>query len=198
MGIDYQQFEIDLSRACVAAIDLLASKQSKELFYSVAIYADAFDGDFALYANTEADFKHTLNKYKSDWPDNYQDVKDVVGLKYNCGDWKYCSLYQPEELKECFDEHMEAWRDAIYDLSYVQETLTLDEMQFLQESACKVAISREFDEVLQKLNRTIDFMTLVTDHDEPSLAGLHRLNWYRLFNSLKGFEPVDYFAINSL
>lgn len=189
MVFDFNAFQIDFSEACIDGIRLLASKYNAAPFCAVSVYVDGFDGQFGLYANTEDEFTRTLEKYRVDFPEEYAQAARVKALKYNCGDWAYQSLCHPNDFASCVRTKLEAWSAQVYDLSYRQRALTDEDYLLFDEVACRVALSTAFTHEVKALKRTDDFLLTVSVNDEPPIASIYRLMWYKDKGCLDGFSP---------
>jgi hypothetical protein len=188
--INFDRFEQDFRTASLDCVALLTKNYNALPFYGVCVYADSFDGQFALYANTEAAFANCLQQYRAQWGEKYSNPVEAKKLKYNCGDWEYQTLCQPDNFRSCFERTMKSWCSEIYDLSYPRGGLSGDESDHLQDIACRVALSLASSAELASLNRTHDFSMLVAGHDEPELAAISRLQWFEKHRSLKGFDAT--------
>ncbi|MEZ6056669.1 MAG: DUF4303 domain-containing protein [Planctomycetaceae bacterium] len=189
---DFERFERDFRDACIAGVRLLVERYNSVPFYALCIYSDSFDGCFALYANTHADFEEQLLYYQEKFPDSYHLDDKIKNLKYNCGDWKYQSVGEPpKDFHECISNVLDTWEREVYELSYRRNALTERDYQAFEEIACRIALSSELRSEVERLNRTDDFAVTVSNHDEPSLASIERPRWYSRFGSLNGFDPMD-------
>ena len=185
---DFEQFENDFRRACVLGVRYLADHYNKDPFYAVSVYADEFGGCFALYANTEMEFKKTLAVSQATYPDSYETSADIIAEKFDCGNWLYQSVgAPPEDFYKVVSNFMERWHKEVYDVTYHQSAFSSRNYRAFMEAACRVAMSDELANEMMRLNRTSDFMVTVSDHDGSSLSSLDRIPYYREHGSLDGF-----------
>jgi hypothetical protein len=188
---DFDNFERDFRAASAACLKILVERYNALPYYGLCLYVDSFDGEFALYANTESAFEKVLRYYRAKYGERYSEPEQIKSLKYECGDWEYQTIGRPEDLRACFEQRMRRWSTAVFDLSY-RGGLTHDEYRYFDEAGCRVAMSLAVSAELAELNRTDDFTMLVADHDEPPLAAIDRLKWFEENGSLLGFQPVNY------
>jgi hypothetical protein len=193
MRLDFDSLHASFRRSCLDALGVLIhSYNSISPFYALCVYVDGFDGDFALYANSQKDFDESLAEYRVRWPDDFQQPDEVIDLKYNCGDWKFSTLWSPPDFCASF-EPMSKWRDQVHALCYEAASSPPDSYYHrLEEIGCSVAIDLKHSAPLAELNRTSDFEILVAGHDEPSIVGIERLKWFIRHGSLTDFEPMRY------
>lgn len=190
--LDFDSFERDFRAASAECLKLLTDRYNALPYYGLCLYVDSFDGQFALYANTESAFAKVLRHCHAEYGERYSDPEHIKSLKYECGDWEYQTIGQPEDLRACFEQRMRRWHSIVYDLSYNGGGLTHDEYRYFDEAGCRVAVSLADSAELAQLNRTDDFTMLVADHDEPPLAAVYRLKWFKENGSLLGFQPMHH------
>ncbi len=191
---EFDRFERDFHTASAESVKLLAERYGALPFYAICVYVDSFDGEFALYANTNAHFEKILRYYRrlSDWADRCANPDIMKSMKYNCGNFEYQTIGCPEDFRACFEKTMEPWSSVVHDISYNRGGLTTEDYRRFDELACRVAISLASSEEVALLKRTDDFMMLVASAEEWPLAAVHRLKWFEEYGSLKGFQPSHY------
>jgi hypothetical protein len=192
LSFDFDAFESGFRDACLEGVRLIARQYNRTAFYAICVYADGFDGEFGLYANTENHFSQTLQEYKAAYPESYSTAIKVKDLKYDCGDWAFQSLGLPDDFAECVSLRIREWSSQVYDLSYNKRALTTKHYQLFDEIACRIATSPELTNDSAALQKTKDFLVTVSGHDEPAPASIYRPMWYAEKGSLEGFDPYVY------
>ena len=138
-------------------------------FYAFAFDCNAEYGEINLCLNTEEDFSTTLERYRTEYPDRYQNAEYVRDLRYNTGDWEH----------QCFDTlhvftHEEL--DAIF--RSMPEDDDLSWQRFVEHLLMLFTEAlRDFTqtEAYRNIPKTPSFMAFCIDHDEDVDAALERM-----------------------
>lgn len=202
MSIDWDELEDRLYELSVAEIKRFAARHRKEKFYGFAFVCNSAYGTVALYLNTPeflrtaANGSHLSPEIREGYEKFTRDIEEALGfnvcrnerdvapedrekeIRWEPGDWKY-----DEFNSDTFDLGWSPFARAVHEYCLEEEEdkgtfMTPTQDRFMR-SACRVLIRLESTGVFEALNRTSDFGTFVTDHDESDEKSWRRLNSVR-------------------
>ena len=86
-------------------------KHSNLRFYALAFDCNAEYANFLVCMNTTEEFEKTLQWYQKRY-ENYNQVENILELRYNPGDWEYTDisqvdLFSEEELAAKYQDDIE-------------------------------------------------------------------------------------------
>ena len=143
-------------------------------FYAFAFDCNAEYAEVNLCLNTELDFQETLKYYQTGESSKYyKSEQDIIGLKFNTGDWKYqcfdtLYVFTDKELteisKELPDDEYKSWNIFIRNL-----------LELFTESLFEFTKT----ETYKKIPKSKDFIAFCIDHDEDFEQAMERLENYK-------------------
>jgi hypothetical protein len=196
MNIDWRTLEDHLFSLAMADIRRFADAHRDEQFYGFAFDCNSDYGQILLCLNTQESLRETALQYATNPPNKevWDRINKALGfpsdeqretpaeyeqeLCWSLGDWKYQGFntkafdsgwasFGTDVLNACMDEEED------------KETFLKPTQDRFLRAVCRVLLRLEIEGGFQRLNRTDDFGTFVTDHDEPDEVAWHRLETVR-------------------
>ena len=199
MGIDWEQLEEKLYELTRSDIGYFSTAWPDDRVYGFAFDCNSEYGQVLLCANTKEDLQAHAEKYakgKTPNAEAFRKISESLGLEpqlpsndveaeiesllWSLGDWKYQGFQS-----QAFTDGWSPLESAV--LTWCLESdeeedpetfMTHTQVEFMRR-VCHVMVRLEQDEAFDILNRTDDFKTWVTDHDEPEESAWDRLNEIR-------------------